>query len=87
MGGKLRTCLLILILLCLIQHRVVVRGVWLYQLNFKEISTRLPLDFFCNSLCIPASGEVGNQNVPTVSAGQGGRRTYDISGTGYGIAY
>lgn len=28
-----------------------------------------------------------NQNVPTVSAGQGSRRSHDISGTGYGIAY
>ena len=68
MGGKLRPGLLVLVPLGLVQHRVVIGGVGVYQRHLKKFRPGLPLNFLRNTLGISSPGEIGDEHLPASGA-------------------
>jgi hypothetical protein len=68
----------LLLLFCHVNTFVVVRGIWLYCFNFKQIAAGLLLNLLCHFAGVSAPREVGNEGfsltlrLPRAAQGNGG---------------
>ena len=87
MHTQLRPRLCILVCLCLIKNGIVIGGVWLDHLDFKQVGTGLSGDFFCCTTGITTPGEVGDQHFAVTASTCLNSGACYISGTGRRITH